>query len=332
MAYPLLPIKVNSQGNPRKVGFELEFAGISIMNTARIVSSLFGGTIKQNNRYDVKIENTELGNFTVELDARMLQTMARQDVFDTSQLNLEEGSIRKSVEEIIDKLAMSVVPIEIVMPPVALSEMYRLEELRRALQENKAEGTKASLVHAFGMHINFEVPDLSIPTLLRYLQAFILVYPWLLTKLKIDFSRRISPFVDPFPEKYVRKVLGLDYKPEKDQFIKDYLEFNPTRNRPLDMMPIFGILNNDLVQEVMEGEKNRPRPTFHYRLPNSRVDDPGWRFEEELKYWMVVEQLAEDREMLQKLSRLYLVRDRDTLLSFHKEWAQTIAILLDLDE
>lgn len=332
MAYPLLPIKVNSQGSPRKVGFELEFAGISIMKTARIVSSLFGGTIKQNNRYDVEIENTELGNFTVELDARMLQTMARQDVFDTSQLNLEEGSIRKSVEEIIDKLAMSVVPIEIVMPPVALSEMYRLEELRRALQENKAEGTKASLVHAFGMHINFEVPDLSIPTLLRYLQAFILVYPWLLTKLEIDFSRRISPFVDPFPEKYVRKVLGLDYKPEKDQFIKDYLEFNPTRNRPLDMMPIFGILNNDLVQEVMEGEKNRPRPTFHYRLPNSRVDDPGWRFEEELKYWMVVEQLAEDREMLQKLSRLYLVRDRDTLLSFHKEWAQTIAILLDLDE
>lgn len=332
MPYPLLSMKANSQGNSRKVGFELEFAGISIMQTAQIVSSLFGGTIKQNNRYDVEIKDTELGNFRVELDARMLQKMARQDVFDTSVLNLEEGSIRKSVEEIIDKLAMSVVPIEIVMPPISLSEMYRLEELRRALQENKAEGTKTSLVHAFGMHINIEAPELDVKTLLRYLQAFIMVYPWLLRKLEIDFSRRISPFVDPFPEKYVRKVLASGYRPDTDQFIKDYLAFNPTRNRPLDMMPIFGILNNELVQQVIEGEKNRPRPTFHYRLPNSRIDDPGWRFEDELQYWMVVEQLAEDEEMLQKLRRLYLVRERDTLLSFHKEWAQTIGILLDLDE
>ncbi|MCW9708339.1 amidoligase family protein [Fodinibius salsisoli] len=330
--YPSPPVKTNSEGNPRNVGFELEFAGISITKTAQIICNLFGGSIKQNNRYDVQVTDTELGHFTVELDARVLQKIARQDVFDTSNLDLEEGSFRKSVEEMIDKLAMSVVPIEIVMPPIPLNKLSRLEVLRRALQENRAEGTKASLVHAFGMHINVEAPDLRTPTLLRYLRAFLLVYPWLLSKLNIDISRRISPFVDPFPERYVRNILDPKYDPDKAQFVEDYLKFNPSRNRPLDMMPILGMHNSERVQQVMKGEKNRPRPTFHYRLPNSRIDDESWRFTEELAYWMVAEQLAEDQEMLQKLSRLYLVRDRDTLLSFHKEWAQTIAILLDLDE
>jgi hypothetical protein len=332
MAYPSLPVQTTHEGTVRQVGFELEFAGVDITKAAQIVQSLFGGRIETNNRYDVAIQDTGLGDFTVELDARLLQKVAQQDVFDTSEMNLKEGFFRKSVEEIIDTLAMSVVPIEIVMPPVQLTDLPRLEELRQTLQENRAEGTKASLVHAFGMHINIEAPNLNPHTLRRYLQAFMLVYPWLLSKLDIDISRRLSPFVDPFPEKYVHKVLDPDYTPDQDQFIEDYLDDNPTRNRPLDMMPIFGMLNNELIQEVMEGEKNRPRPTFHYRLPNSHIDDQNWRFEDELQYWIVVERLAEDQEILQKLSRLYLVRDQDTLLSFHKEWAQTIAILLDLDE
>ncbi|HET6528837.1 MAG TPA: amidoligase family protein, partial [Balneolaceae bacterium] len=141
-----------------------------------------------------------------------------------------------------------------------------------------------------------------------------------------------TPFVFPFAEKYVRKVLERSYQPDEEQFIKDYVAFNPTRNRPLDMMPILGMLNEQLIQPAMKGEKNNMRPAFHYRLPNSKIDDPGWHFEDEWNYWLVVEELATDDEMLEKLCQLYLLRQRETLISFHKEWAATLTILLDLNE
>ena len=332
MAYQLPSEKVNPQGNIRSVGFEIEFAGLGIQQSAEIIASLYGGDIQRNHRHHVEVTGSELGDFRIELDARILRKMAQEDVFDTSDLDLDEKPFRKSLEKIVDKLAMSVVPVEIVMPPVPIDKLHKLEKLRKGLQKNKAEGTGASFVHAFGMHSNIEAPDLKGTTLRNYLQAFMLMYPWLLDQLDIDISRRISPFVDPFPEEYVRSVLDNAYQPDVEQLITDYLEHNPTRNRPLDMMPIFGMLNNKLVEPVMEGEKNDPRPTFHYRLPNSRVDDEEWRFEDEWNYWMAVETLVNNTEMLRKLSRLYLVRDGDTLMSFRKEWAKTVQILLDLDE
>lgn len=332
MSFLSPPITKNKDGNPRLVGFEIEFAGIEPMEAAEIITSVFGGEISQEHRYQINISGSNLGDFRVELDARILRKMAEENLFDRLGISLEEDSIRKSIEDVVDKMARSVVPLEIVMPPVTIQELEQLEKLRKALQKNKAKGTYSSMVHAFGMHLNIEVPDLKTKTLLNYLRAFAVVYPWLLVALKIDLTRRISPFVDPFPDKYVTKILDPGYAPDTDQFIKDYIKFNPTRNRPVDMMPIFGMLNQELISPVMEGEKNDPRPTFHYRLPNSRIDDSEWRFEDEWNHWLVVERLVADDEMLEKLSRLYLLRRDQTVISFRKEWAKTLEILLDLDE
>ncbi|WP_445666217.1 amidoligase family protein [Fodinibius sp. AD559] len=331
MSFLSPPITKNNDGNPRKVGLEIEFAGIEPMEAAKIITSVFGGEITREHRYQINISGSDLGDFRVELDARILRRMAEENIFDKLGISLEEDSIRKSIEDVVDKMARSVVPLEIVMPPVTIQELEKLEKLREALQQNKAKGTYASMMHAFGMHLNIEAPDIQISTLLRYLRAFLIVYPWLLEAHDIDMTRRISPFVDPFPEKYVKKVLDPGYAPDSDQFIEDYIEFNPTRNRPVDMMPIFGMLNEELIAPVMEGEKNEPRPTFHYRLPNSRIDDPDWRFEDEWNHWLVVERLAAD-EMLEKLSRLYLLHRGQTVISFRKGWAKTLEILLDLDE
>lgn len=332
MSFLLPPITNTKKGKPRKIGLELEFAGIEPMGAANIITTVFGGDISEEHRYHINITDSKLGEFRVELDARILRRMAEENIFDKLGITLEEDSIRQSIEDIVDKMARSVVPLEIVMPPVSVQELEQLEKLREALQENKAKGTHASMVHAFGMHINIEAPDLKTPTLLRYLRAFMIVYPWLLKALNIDMTRRISPFVDPFPDKYVKKVLNPDYAPDADQLIEDYVAFNPTRNRPLDMMPIFGMLNEELIKPVMEGEKNDPRPTFHYRLPNSRIDNPNWRFADEWNHWVVVERLASDDEMLDKLSQLYLLHRDQTIISFGKQWAKTLEILLDLDD
>jgi len=331
MSFQLPPVVNNSAGKPRKVGLEVEFAGIELDEVARIIQKLFGGYLKKEHRYHYKVVDTSLGDFRIELDARILRKMARQDVFGRLGFDLDEDS-QKSIEDIVDRLAMAVVPLEVVMPPVPIQQLDQMEMLRKALQENKAEGTHASLVHAFGMHLNIEVPNLKVDTLLSYLRSFIIVYPWLLEMLDIDISRRISPFIDPFPQKYVHRILDVDYAPDQEQFMADYIQYNPTRNRPLDFMPIFGLRKENYIQSVLEGEKNSPRPTFHYRLPNSRIDNPDWRFVDEWNVWLVVEKLAADEEMLRRMSRLYIFREEVTVISFRKEWAKTVAILLDLDE
>ncbi|HKK45567.1 MAG TPA: amidoligase family protein [Balneolaceae bacterium] len=332
MSYSLPPIVINAKGEPRKVGFELEFAGIEIEKAAQIIQDLYGGSLQKEHRYHYKIVDTKLGDFRVELDAKILRKMAKQNVFGKLGFDFNEESFKKSIGDVVDKLAMAVVPLEVVMPPVPIQQLNELEILRKSLQKNKAEGTHTSLVHAFGMHMNIESPDLKISTLLKYLRSFIIIYPWLLETLDIDISRRISPFIDPFPKKYTHKILESDYNPGKRKFIIDYIKDNPTRNRPVDMMPIFGLLDEDLIKPVLKGEKNSPRPAFHYRLPNSRINDPAWHFKEEWKAWLAVEQLTMDEEMLRRLSRLYLFREDVTVISFRKEWARTVAILLDLDE
>lgn len=326
------PITKNADGKTRTVGFELEFAGLELLKTAEIIQQAFGGKIVEENKYEFEIIDTELGDFRVELDARILQKMADDNFLEKLGFDVDKSKIGNSIEEALDKMAKSVVPTEIVMPPIPLDTIERLEYLQVQLQKNKAEGTKTSIIHAFGMHMNIECPDLEPETLLRYLKSFMVVYPWLVEKLDIDITRRVSPFVDPFPGKYVQLVLDENYNPDRESLMDDYLKFNPTRNRPLDMMPIFGLFDEKRIMKVLEGEKNNSRPTFHYRLPNSKIDEPEWKFSHEWNDWCVIEKLANDSELLPKLCELYLLRKRKTLVSFKKDWAETISILLDLDE
>jgi len=331
MAFKNPPVVKNAAGKERKVGLELEFAGLELKKAAEIIQTLYGGEIDRSHKYEYNIKNTELGKFRVELDARLLRKMAEQDIFKKMGFSVKENSIGKSLEDILDKLAKTVVPLEVVMPPVSIRLLTELEKLRKALYDHKAEGTKVSIVHIFGMHLNIETPDLQVKTILRYMRAFLLVYPWLLEKMNIDISRKISPFVDPFPAKFTAKILDVAYEPSKKQLIDDYLEYNPTRNRPLDLLPIIGMLNKQKVNRILESEKNTPRPAFHYRMPNSRIEDSQWTFTEEWNYWSVIENLAYEDEMLKKLSRLYLARKNKSWGLFKREWSDTVEILLDLE-
>jgi len=326
-----IPNMENKDGDLRRIGLELEFAGLDLEEAARIIRSVYGGEVEEENRYHYIIRGTELGTFEVELDARILKKMAGGNFLNDLGMEIDEQKIRNSISDVLDRLAKTVVPLEIVMPPVPIDRIDRLEPLRKELQEQKAEGTDSSLIHAFGLHINVEVPEMDAGVVLDYLRAFFVLYPWLLDRLNIDFSRRLSPFIDHFPAKYVRMVLDPAYRPGMEQLMEDYLAHNPTRNRPLDLMPIWAMVDEKRTSEVLKGEKNRPRPTFHYRLPNSSVDDPEWTFRSEWERWLAVERLAADDEMLAKLCRLYLLREEETYVSFFKEWAGTVEILLEPD-
>lgn len=57
-------------GEPRTIGVEIEFAGMSCEQAAGLVRDLFGGRIKELDRYWFEVNGTRLGSFTVELDSQ----------------------------------------------------------------------------------------------------------------------------------------------------------------------------------------------------------------------------------------------------------------------
>ena len=97
----------------------------------------------------------------------------------------------------------------------------------------------------FGLHINPETPRVDAATLLNYLRAFVLLYPCLEQRIKVDITRRLGPYINSFPDEYVRLILAEDYPATAERLIDDYVRFNPTRNRPLDMLPVLACLDRE---------------------------------------------------------------------------------------
>src|SRR6185312_17067732 len=103
------------------------------------------------------------------------------------------------------------------------------------------------------------------------------VYDWLYIESEIPLARKLAPFIHSFPDDYIELVLDPAYHPDLETFMTDYLINNPTRNRPLDLLPLFAWIDAEKVFSFpVEKDLVKSRPTFHYRLPNSEVDDPDW--------------------------------------------------------
>ncbi len=317
------PMMKNEEGQERKMGLEFEFSGLPIDRIVSLVVLCYDGEPEAESDYKKYVKGTRLGDFTVELDWMLLQKLARTDY--AAQLGKEIGvdidpQWQKRVEKFLAATAEPFVPYEISFPPVPFSRIGELEELRKAIYRMHGKGTSASPFNAFGLHLNPEIPSTETDVLLRYLQAFLLLYEWLRLSHNIDLMRDITPFIDPFPEKYVLLVLDPEYRPGRDRLIDDYLEHNPTRNRPLDMLPLFASLDEDRVRDRLGDELIRPRPTFHYRLPNSSIDDPQWTFTKEWNVWVQVERLAESERKRIAMQELYLERKRNPVKTLADTW------------
>ncbi|MGK5092366.1 amidoligase family protein [Deltaproteobacteria bacterium TL4] len=244
-----------------------------------------------------------------EFDAvKSLRAMLDEQEEFLKRFNISIGdiSIKSTVEEFLARVASTVVPYEITTPPFPIDKLAEMEKLRKVMQENSALGTTASIIYAFGLHINPEVPSMKAESLLRHIRAFILLYEWIFEESEVAISRRLSPYIDEFPKAYCRWVLEPSYNPTMDELIDDYLKHNPTRNRPLDMLPVFTLINKKKIRRQLKDEKINPRPTFHFRLPNCLVDIASWTIAQEWNHWVQVERLAADPRAIQILSKKYL--------------------------
>lgn len=295
------PSRLNTAANgERRVGVELEFTGLTIERIGEILRHTLGGEIRPHSAYEYTISGTALGDFAVELDYAFLKERGRREHEPGLLDELEQVS-----EDVLGALAKRVVPLEIVCPPIAISNLHRLHPMIEALRRAGARGTSGSAIYAFGLHLNPELPDLETDTLLGYIRAFAVAYDWLKRVSEIDISRRVFPYIQPFTKAYVRTVCDPAYTPTRSRLIGDYLAENASRNRALDMLPVFAHIDEARVKAAVADGLVHPRPALHYRLPNCEIEKPGWGLRPTWDHWLVVERLAADRDQLMTICQDY---------------------------
>lgn len=306
----------------RTVGVEVEFSGLDVRQASAIVLGLYGGDVASATRFAWEIRAAAFGTWRVELDSRLLTDEKYKPVLD--QLGAGE-TLTTAVEGALDAIVSTWVPREIASPPIPIGALAQAERLRAALLEQDATGTRASPIYLFGFQLNPEVPSLDAPCIGAHLRAFCALYDWLAAVVEMDVTRRLTSVAAPFPDDYRARWLDPAYDPDLDTLVADYLDACPDRGRAVDMLPLFAHLRPDVVAErALEPDKVNARPTFHYRLPNSMVDDPAWSFALEWNRWVEVERLAADPARLDRVAREvargYADRSREAWLERARGW------------
>jgi hypothetical protein len=315
-----------ASGENRRVGVEIEFAGVEPGVIAGLIVELYGGSCVEKTRFEIDVIDTRFGDFKLELDSAYLKQLAAQEaakLAPPSQL----GSI---TADLLARASALLVPWEIVAPPIAFAEVQDLCELVARLRQRGALGTRHALQFAFGVHLNPELPDLEHGTIVNYLRAYFCLYDWIVAREKIDPMRKLTPYIDHFGKPYIRRVIDWNYRPSQQRLIDDYLEYNPTRNRSLDMLPLFTQLDEARVRAVVDDDRINARPTFHYRLPNCDIDNPGWNLDYPWQLWLEVEKLSNDESRLREFCAAYrIVIDSLIPPLGRNSWLQQSAALLE---
>jgi hypothetical protein len=308
--FALPPILHNAQGQVRTVGVEIEFVGPSAERTVQALQEALGGRLIEEDPHAFALKESAIGDLTVELDSRILHP--------GKQAGTQRGVLPK-IAALFGFAASYLVPCELVTSPTPIDQLQDLNRILTILRRLGARGTQDAPFYAFGLHFNPEIPRQDAATVTAFMKSFALLNPWLRREASPDRTRELLGFADPFPADYTRRIVSLDYWPDIPTFIDDYLSFNPTRNRDLDLLPLLHHLDAKRVRAVLPNEKINGRPTFHYRLPDARVSDPGWSIAPDWNRWVCVERLAADRDRLDAVGSAYL-----SFQGEDKSWANVV--------
>ncbi|MFM2481660.1 amidoligase family protein [Celerinatantimonas sp. YJH-8] len=323
---PIQPYSSNHQ--LRHIGYELEFAGIDLKTTGRIIAHALDGQWQVLSEAEGRV-TTDTGTFKVEIDWQFAKTTARQRI---AQRTLEQGTTKAEdpLMEWMTKLATVVVPVEVICPPLTVEQLQLLHPMITQLRENGALGTGSSLRYAFGVHINPELPSYDSATIIAYLQSFIICQQWLVEHHQVDLMRRVTPYINFYPERYNKLVMNYQGNESLPHIIHDYLKYNATRNRALDLLPLFMFLEPEQVSIQLDDPLIHARPTLHYRLPNCEIERPEWDLAQSWNTWCVVEQIANTPSLRNTLIEQWL--NDNHLINRYSEhiWQQLDTIHRDL--
>lgn len=306
------PVVISADDRPRTVGFELEFTGLDLEQATDALSASLGAQVLEDSAAERVLGVESLGKFRIELDWDYLKRKAAEN---------QQHETDSDWVDLLSQAALLLVPIEVVCPPIPVTGLEVLDPMVQALRDAGAVGTEDSPVAAYGVHVNTEIPRVDAETISRYLKAFALLQWWLVQSHDVDLTRRITPFIDLYPEAYVERLLS---RPEctMDQIFDDYLAHNATRNRALDLLTLLAEIDGDRVRRAVDDPRIKARPAFHYRLPNCHIEKPDWSLASAWNRWCVVEQLAHRKEDLDTLGALFLERSRPLLGVSRDGWVE----------
>ncbi|TMV94019.1 hypothetical protein FGG78_02945 [Thioclava sp. BHET1] len=306
-----LPKPKNAQGAPRKTGVEVELSGLTEAQIARLAVQAMGGEAQQSSGNDWEVSGSAIGDLQIYLD-----------IF----LRKEADSAFKDLSL---RIGREVIPVEIVTAPLDREGLFQLSDFLDLLRSEGAEGTGSSLLFGFGLHLNPEIASAQDCDVVRPLLAYALIEEWMRDAQPIERTRELLPFTAPYPKKLIAELARLGPDASIEQVIHAYRGVTLSRNHGLDMLPIFVELRPDLIA-ASEGKGGTvsPRPAFHFRLPDCRIDDPDWSLDTEWRRWWLVESIAADTHLLEDLCREWLAEQEGVHL-FGTRWVKRCATLLE---
>lgn len=274
------PWPATREGAIRKVGVEIEFGGLTPLAAAEALCGRIGGTLAVADEFHATVKDTALGDVALALDTRFADPFA------------EEGETLATIRKSLVNLAAGMIPTEATFAPVPWDRLGAFADVVDALRAAGARGTAENPSFAFGVHLNVETPARDVAAVLAILRAYLRMSPALRREMQIDATRRMLPFIDPFPDAFRQRVLAEGYAPDLATFIADYCAANPNKNRGLDLLPLLAALDGAAVEKALGEAPKAARPAFHYRLPNTALDDPHWSIVGEWNRWVGIERLA----------------------------------------
>ena len=307
--FPPLPQPSDDTGHPRKVGVEIELGGLDERQVAQICAEALGGKTTQTDSHIWKVSNTCIGALEVYLDIFL------------------RNATKSKLRDLALDLGREVVPVEIVSEPLERDGLQKLDGLRDALRKAGALGSGAGWTFGFGVHLNVQIASGRDADIVRPLLAYALIEDWMRSDNPIDESRRLLPFTDPYPTDFVRDLIAQGPDAPVSDVMEIYLQHNPTRNRGLDMLPIFAECAPERVEAAVSG-KLSARPTFHFRLPDCLIDDANWSLADEWQRWLIVERVAQDPEVLARLGKAW-EDDHGMVTISRQSWARRCGEILD---
>lgn len=322
--WPMPETTVKHDGSPRQVGVEMEFQGIAVKELAQLIATTLRGDIETVSIVEYAVHVPDQGDYRVELDFARLKALAKE-THDAEDEVDNTDTLDVLALDAIGAASSLVVPCEVVAPPLPMATFAGpMQRLTTAIRDAGGKGTGYAFYYAFGLHLNVEPPDLEADTVVAYMKAFACLFDWIVWQGNVDWARRATPYIQRYPAGYDMKLTDPDYWPDWPALVDDYLKANPTRNRALDMLPLFSQIDAEQVRSRVDDDRVQARPTFHYRLANCAIDEPDWSVADPWRRWLQIEHLASDREKLTACCAAYR-RDRDRLLHrFDNAWRERV--------
>lgn len=309
---------------PRQIGVEIEFYGLNVAETVRLVQGIYGGEVRDRQPSRAVIAQSDIGKITIELDAQMAQQLS------SYARDHADNSVLRMVDQTGNELMrLSAVPVEIVFPPVDVADLSRVDAVIPALKKAGAKGTQDSPFYAFGVHLNISTDEKDVGYFRDHLIAFFLLQAWVAKQTRRDVSRLVSGYNKLYPHSFGVGLMKKDFS-DLDALIDFYKKEIKDRNYALDMYPLWLHLREDCLSDA-KADLVKARPTFHYRLPDCKLGEAGWNFTKEYDLWQFIDTLAADTEKLRAMADSYRDNIKSFTDPFDSKWLKILTTQWDYD-